>query len=186
MRGFLKFVVVVLMIMVCLTGFVALRPSHFEVTRTTTIAAPPAAVFAHVDDLHKWKAWSPWEKMDPNATETHEGPEAGKGAKMSWDSKKNEVGAGSMTIVDDKSPESVTLKLEFKRPMEGVADSFFTFTPVEDGKTKVTWKTSGENGFVGKAYGLIVDFDKMMGSEFEKGLAEMKNVVEAEAAKKTP
>ena len=186
MRGFLKVTVVVLMILVCLTGFVAIRPAHFEVTRSTTIAASPAAVFAHVDDLHKWGTWDPWEKLDPDAKTTFEGPEAGKGAKMSWDSKKNKVGAGSMTIVDSKSPESITLKLEFKRPFEGAADAFFTFTPVEDGKTKVTWKVSGENGLVGKAMSLIWDPEKTMGPEFESGLAEMKKVAEAETTKKTP
>jgi hypothetical protein len=185
MRGFLKFVVVVLMIMVCLTGFVALRPSHFEVTRSTTIAAPPAAVFAQVDDLHKWGAWDPWAKLDPNSKTTFEGPEAGKGAKMSWDGN-DKVGAGTITIVDDKSPESITLLLAFKRPMEAVADTLFTFTPVEDGKTKVTWKMSGENGFVGKAMSLIWDTEKMVGPEFEKGLADMKKVVEGETATKTP
>jgi hypothetical protein len=136
-----------------------------------------------VNELHKWGTWDPWAKLDPNLKTTFEGPAAGKGAKMSWDSEKAEVGAGSMTIVDDKAPESVTILLAFKRPMEGVADTLFTFTPVETGKTKVTWKMSGENGFIGKAFSVIMDCEKMVGPEFEKGLAELKKVVEAETKK---
>lgn len=63
---------------------VAMQPSEFQVERKATIAAPPADVFAQVNDLHKWDAWSPWAKLDPNAKIAFEGPDAGQGAAMSW------------------------------------------------------------------------------------------------------
>jgi uncharacterized protein YndB with AHSA1/START domain len=184
MLSFLKWAFLSLLVIVAgVAGFVAMQPSHFEVSRSTEIDAPPDAVFEQVNDLHKWGAWDPWATLDPNATTTFDGPGAGKGAKMSWDGN-DKVGAGSMTIVDAKTPDSIALLLQFKRPMEGVADTLFTFTPVEPGKTKVTWKMSGENGFIGKAFSLIMDCEKMVGPDFERGLAGLKKVSEAEAAKK--
>ena len=159
----------------------ALQPSHLEVSRSTEIDAPPAAVFEQVNDFHHWDDWSPWAKLDPSMKTSFEGPKFGEGAKYSWDGN-DKVGAGRMTIVDSKPPETVKIKLEFLRPMASVADTLFTFTPVGAGKTKVTWKMSGENGFIGKAFSLIMDCDKMVGPDFEKGLANLKAVVEAPPA----
>jgi uncharacterized protein YndB with AHSA1/START domain len=155
-----------------------MQPAHFEISRSTEIETPPAAVFEQVNDFHRWDAWSPWAKLDPNAKTTFEGPSFGDGAKFSWDGD-DKVGAGKMTIVDSKPPEAIKIKLEFLRPMASVADTLFTFAPAGSGKTKVTWKMSGENGFVGKAFSLIMDCDKMVGPDFEKGLANMKAIVEA-------
>src|SRR5437016_12341008 len=78
---------------------VSLQPAEFRVTRSAAIAAPSAGVFAHVNDLHKWQAWSPWAKIDPAMTQTYEGPPAGTGAVSAW-SGNNNVGARRLTITD--------------------------------------------------------------------------------------
>jgi Polyketide cyclase / dehydrase and lipid transport len=155
---------------------VSRRPGEFRIERSATMAAPPDRVFAQVNDLHNWQAWSPWAKLDPSATETHEGAASGAGAIMSWNGNKK-VGAGRMTIVDSKPHEFVRLKLEFFRPMRATNTAEFTFRPANGG-TAVHWSMTGVNGFMGKAFCMIVNMDKMIGADFEKGLSGIRSIVE--------
>lgn len=170
----------ILMIFVLLiVGFaivVAMRPSDFRVERSSTIAAPPAAVFAQVNDFHKWEAWSPWAKLDPNAKTSYEGSPAGQGAVFHWAGNKD-VGEGSMTILESKPNEMIRIRLDFVKPFKGTNTAEFTFKPEGD-KTKVTWSMFGKNNFIAKAIGLFIDCDKMVGGMFEKGLASMKTIAE--------
>ncbi len=168
--------VIVAVVIVLFTIIVSSRPAEFAVTRTGTIAAPPAAVFPHVNSLRKWEAWSPWAKIDPNAKYTYEGPAEGVGSVMSWDGN-NKVGAGRMTITESKPSELVRLRLEFLRPMRQTNTAEFTFRS-EANQTVVVWTMTGRNGFAGKLFGMIVDCEKMVGRDFEKGLASLKGVVE--------
>jgi hypothetical protein len=169
--GVLALVVVVFVVVV------AMQPTEFSYARSATINAPPAAVFPHVNDFHNWNDWSPWAKLDPNCKYSYEGPDSGKDAKFLW-SGNDEVGEGSMTIVDSKPDELVQISLDFVKPMEGHSMVDFTFVPEGDG-TKVTWKMYGENNFIGRAMCLIMNMDKLMGEKFDEGLASMKSVVEA-------
>ncbi|MEQ2006958.1 MAG: SRPBCC family protein [Limisphaerales bacterium] len=159
---------------------VATRPTDFRVVRSATIPAAPGAVFPYVNDLKKWQEWSPWAKLDPNAKNTFEGPTAGAGAKFSW-AGNNDVGVGSMTITESKSPELVRIKLSFLKPMEGDSDVVFTLKP-EAGGTLVTWAMDGKNGFVGKAVSLFMDCEKMCGDQFEQGFKNLKAVIAAPPA----
>jgi len=159
---------------------VASRPAEFSYSRSATIAAPPSAVFPHVNDLHKWQAWSPWAKKDPAAKNTFEGPPAGEGASMSW-AGNNDVGEGTMSIIESKPDESLGFKLEFRKPFAATNFADFTFKP-EGGQTLVTWTMTGKNTFFFKAFSLFVDCDKMIGGDFEKGLADLKKIVETQNA----
>lgn len=154
---------------------VSLRPSQFTVTRSATIPASPEVVSAQVNDFHKWQEWSPWAKMDPACKFAFSGPESGVGAGFSWDGN-NDVGAGTMKITESKPGELVKMDLDFTKPMEGHNLTVFTFKPNGSG-TDVTWTMSGENGFMGKLFGLFVDCDKMVGDQFVKGLENLKGVV---------
>jgi len=156
---------------------VATRPSDYRVSRSATIAAPPAAVFPHVNELKKWDPWSPWMKLDPNAKSTFEGSAAGKGAAMSW-AGNNEVGEGKMTITESKPNELVHFHLEFYKPMTGTSEAEFTFKPEGNGTT-ITWSMTGKNNFIAKAMCMFMDMDKMVGGQFEKGLASIKSIVES-------
>jgi Polyketide cyclase / dehydrase and lipid transport len=156
---------------------VASRPADFSYQRSITIAAAPSAVFPHVNDLHKWQVWSPWAKKDPAAKNVFEGPPAGTGAAMSW-AGNNDVGEGKMTVVESKPDELVQFRLDFKKPFEGTNIAEFTFKP-QGNQTLVTWSMSGKNTFVFKAVSLFIDCDKMIGGDFEKGLADLKGVVES-------
>jgi uncharacterized protein YndB with AHSA1/START domain len=170
----------ILMALVVLVGVVVVivsrQPSEFRVTRSLAISAPASAVFAQVNDLHKWKAWSPWAKLDPDATETHEGPAAGKGAIMKW-SGNMKVGEGVMAITESRPNDRIVFQLDFVKPMPASNIAEFTFTP-QGHQTLVTWSMSGHNNFIGKAMGLVMNCDKMIGGQFEKGLADLNSIVE--------
>jgi len=159
---------------------VAVQPGDFRVVRTGTISAPPADVFAQVNDLHKWEAWSPWAKLDPAMKQTYEGAPAGTGAIYSWNGN-SQVGEGRMTITESRPSDLVRIKLEFMRPFAATHEAEFTFKP-EGNQTLVTWSMAGTKNFMLKAFGLFMSMDKMLGGMFEQGLAQMKAVVEAKPA----
>jgi hypothetical protein len=159
---------------VVIIGFVivvALRPSDFRVSRSAAIGAPPDLVFPQVNDLHNWEAWSPWAKMDPHAQTTYEGPPSGVGAAFTW-SGNNNIGAGRMTITESQPNELVRFRLDFLRPFKGTNVAEFTFKP-EAGQTRLTWTMSGSYSFIPKAMGLFINCDKMVGDQFETGLAQL-------------
>lgn len=172
-----KILGVLVVFIVALCAVIAVQPSQFSIERADTMNAPVAEVFAQVNDFHLWNAWSPWAKMDPNAKNTYEGPSSGVGAIFRWAGDAN-VGEGNMTITESTPNERIKIRLEFIKPMAGVNDVEFVFQPAVD-KTVVTWKMSGENNFVGKAFALFMNMDKMVGTQFEEGLTAIKNIVEA-------
>jgi hypothetical protein len=159
---------------------IARRPNEFRVARSATMAAPASAIFAQVNDFHNWDAWSPWAKMDPNAKNTFEGPASGEGAKFGW-SGNNKVGEGRMQIVESRPYELVRIKLDFIRPFAGTNDVEFVIQPQRD-QTRVTWSMSGKTPFVMKAIGLFMNCDKMVGDQYDKGLANLKAIVEGAAS----
>jgi uncharacterized protein YndB with AHSA1/START domain len=171
--------IIVPAIVVVFVVIVALQPADFRIQRTALIAAPAQAVFAQVNEFRKWLAWSPWEKMDPALTRTYDGPPAGTGAKYAWQGNKN-VGEGRMTITESRPGELVRIKLEFFKPFAATNTAEFTFKP-ESGGTAVTWSMTGRNHFMAKAISLFMNMDKMVGGQFEQGLAQMKSVVETPA-----
>jgi len=168
-------------IVLVLVIVVVLRPSEYRVERTTRIAASPAAVFAQVNDLHKMQVWSPWAKLDPEARNTFDGPPAGTGAVFTWAGNKN-VGEGRMTITDSRPSELVRIRLDFMKPFQSTATAEFAFKP-EGSRTAVTWSLAGRHSFIPKAVGLFVSMDRMVGDQFEKGLADLKSVTEAAASR---
>jgi len=155
----------------------ALQPSDFKVTRSITVSASPATVFGQVNDLHQWQAWSPWAKLDPNAKMDYQGPQAGVGSSFHWAGNK-EVGEGTMTISESHPNDLVRFNLDFVKPFEGHNTAEFHFKPEGD-RTVVDWSMEGKKNFIFKVVGLFVNCDKMVGGQFEKGLAELKTVSEA-------
>ena len=172
-----KVLIGIVAILVVFAIVVALQPSSFRVERSVTIAAPPAKVFAQVNDFHAWTGWSPWENRDPAMKRTYEGPAAGNGSIYKWSSDNNDVGTGMMTITDSRPNELIKINLEFKKPFEGNNTAEFSFKPAND-STTVVWSMYGPNCFIAKAFGLFMNMDKMIGGEFDKGLANLKTQVE--------
>ncbi|HYV36065.1 MAG TPA: SRPBCC family protein [Gemmataceae bacterium] len=174
---FLYIGIAIAIIVLVFVVVVAMRPAEFRIARSASVSAPPSVAFAQVNDFHNWDAWSPWAKLDPAAKNTFDGAPAGTGAIFSWDGN-SKVGAGRMTMTESRPSDLIRIKLEFLRPFKATNTAEFTFKPEGD-QTVVTWSMTGRNNFVFKAFGLFMNMDKMLGGEFEKGLASMKAVVEA-------
>jgi len=175
----IKILIALAVIVVVFVVIVALQPSEFSVVRSATISAPAPALFAQVNDFHKWEAWNPWGKLDPTMKQAYEGAPAGTGAIYTW-SGNNEVGEGRMTITESRPSDLIRIKLEFFKPFAATNTAEFTFKP-EGNQTAVTWSMTGNNNFMAKAVHLFMNMDKMVGGQFEKGLAQMGSVVEAAA-----
>lgn len=169
-------VIIVLVALVALLAFAATRPDTFQIERAATIKAAPAKIFALLDDFRQWGQWSPWEKLDPEMKRTHSGAASGKGAVYAWEANKK-VGAGRMEITDTAPPSRVVIKLDFIRPFEAHNTVEFKLQPGGD-STHVTWAMIGANSFMGKVMTIFMNMDKMVGKDFETGLANLKAVAE--------
>lgn len=152
------------------------KPNEFRVERSVVIKAPPAKVFPWLEDPKKTVEWSPWEKKDPNMKKTFSGAAKGKGAVYEWDGNKD-IGAGRLEITESVPPTTVVMDLHFLRPMDDRSVARYDAKAV-DGGTEVTWSIAGKNTRVSKVMCLFMDMDKMIGGEFEKGLADLKTVAE--------
>lgn len=175
---FIKILIAIAVIVIVFLIIASLQPSQYRVERSQTINAPVAAIFPHINDLQKAAVWSPWLKMDPTAKTAYSGPASGVGASSTWEGK--EIGAGRQTIIEIQPDTLVRLKLEFVKPMAGVATVDFTLKS-SNNQTTVTWSIYGENNFMAKAFCLFMNQDKMIGVPFEKGLADLKTLVETPA-----
>lgn len=155
----------------------ASRPADFRIVRAATINATPAAIFDRVNDLRKFQDWSPWAKLDPNMVLTFSGPAAGVGCASAWQGN-NKVGAGSMTITESRPAELIRMRLEFLKPFKATNLTEFAFRAA-NGATAVEWSMTGKYNFVSKIICLFMNMDRMVGRDFEKGLAQLQALSEA-------
>jgi hypothetical protein len=169
--------IALVIIVVAFVVVVTMQPAEFRVSRGITMSAPAPAAYVLVNELHNWEKWNPWQKLDPAMKMTFSGPPAGPGAAYAWVGNKD-VGEGRLSIMESRPNELVKIKLEFVKPFTATNTAEFTFKP-EGSQTAVTWSMAGEKNFISRAVGLFLNMDKMVGDQFEKGLADMKAAAEA-------
>ena len=174
-RILLGLVAVIVVAVVIVLVLASRQSDEFRVQRTVTINAPAEKIVAHIDDFHQWSAWSPYEHLDPAMQRTFSGAPTGKGSIYEW-SGNSDVGQGRMEILD-AAPDKVAIKLDFYKPMEASNIAEFALQPKDDA-TDVTWAMYGPMPFISKVMCVFINMDKMVGSDFEKGLAELKKVSE--------
>lgn len=155
----------------------AFQPSAYRIERSLAIAASPAEIYAQTNDLRKSAVWSPWLKLDPNAKVTYEGPATGVGASSTWEGN-SDIGAGRQTITESRPNELVRIRLDFEKPFKATSMSDFVIKP-QGGQTVVSWSIAGDNNYLGKIFCLFMNQDKMVGGQFEKGLSDLKTLVES-------
>lgn len=168
---------VVLVLVGAVLLFASTRPDIFRVERSLPIKAPPERIFALLDDFHHWPEWSPWEALDPDMTRTHSGKARGTGAVYEWQGN-SKVGHGRMEITHSSAPSKLGFKLDFLRPFEAHNTAEFTLQPQGDA-TLVHWAMSGPAPFISKLVGLVISMDRLVGKDFEVGLANLKAVTES-------
>ncbi|MBK7752126.1 MAG: SRPBCC family protein [Flavobacteriales bacterium] len=162
-------------ILVILLIAAAMKPNTVHYERITVVNAPPEKILPHIADLHRWMAWSPWDKLDPNMKRDHSGAQSGVGAKYGWVGN-NKAGEGTMEVLEAGN-SGVKIDPRFVRPFKSDCITHFHFTP-QGNATKVRWTMDGPNLFMGKLFGLFMNMDKMIGKDFETGLAGLKMEVE--------
>lgn len=172
-------ILLILALLVALLLVAAMKPNTFRIGRSTMVNAPPEAVFEQIVDFHRWHAWSPFEKLDPSMKKTFSGADSGVGAVYTWDGN-SKAGAGRMEIVETIPPNHVMLNLAFSRPFKAENVTEFTIEPMSDG-TRVTWAMHGTNSFVAKLMSVFMSMDKLIGKDFEEGLANLKRNAESKS-----
>ncbi len=171
--------IVVAVLIAAVLAYAATKPDAFTIRRSILIAAPPEKIFPMIDDLRPQSAWSPFEK-DPNMKRTHSGAPHGKGAVYEWDGNR-QVGAGRIKITDSVPPSKITLLLDMFRPFKAQNTVEFTLERKGDG-TNVTWAMQGRQPYMAKLMSIVMDCDKMVGSQFEEGLSKLKRLAETSTA----
>ncbi len=158
---------VVIILVIALT-----KPDAFRIQRTGTMSASPEKVFPLINDFHNWPAWSPWEKLDPELKRTHSGASSGKGAIYEWEGNKK-VGQGRMEITESVPSSRIIIKLDFIKPFSANNTTEFALEG-QGGSTNVSWTMIGKQPFMFKVMSIFMSMDKMIGKDFEAGLANMK------------
>lgn len=172
----IKIILAIVVVIAAIVIYAASRPDTFSVERSAVIHATPDKVFAQINDLHNWQAWSAWERKDSQMKKTHSGAASGVGAVYAWEGNAN-VGKGSMTISESIPSQKVLIKLDFIAPFEGHNMADIRLQAQGDG-TAVSWKMYGPMAFIPKVMGVFFDMDKMIGKDFEDSLANLKVLAE--------
>lgn len=171
----LKIVVIVIVALIAIVLiYAATKPDDFHVERSVSIKAPPEKLFALINDFHQWNEWTPYNK-DLTMKKTYSGSASGKGAAYAWEGNK-EVGKGEIAIIES-SPSRIAFDLHMIEPFEGRNVATFTLNASGD-STKVTWSLDDKQKLVVKVIGIFCNMDKMIGKDFEVGLAKLKTVAE--------
>ena len=168
--------IILVVIIAAVLIYAATRPNDFVTPRTASIKAPPEAIFPLINDFSRWPTWSPYEKLDPQMKRTLSGTDAGKGAAYAWEGNAK-AGKGRMEIVNSVPSSLVSLKLDFEKPFRANNSVDFSLKPAGD-TTNVTWAMRGRRPFIAKLMGLFMNFDTLIGKDFEAGLANLKKATE--------
>ena len=159
--------------------YASTRPNSFRIQRSTLIQAPPEKIFPMINDFHQWQAWSPWENIDPTMQRTYSGTNQGVGTIYAWQGT-GKVGAGRMEITNAHPDLEIIIQLDFLKPFEAHNTAEFTLTP-QGQNTELTWVMHGPSPYISKLMGVFFNMDRMIGKDFEKGLNNLKLIIEQSA-----
>ncbi|BCM22498.1 SRPBCC family protein [Mesorhizobium sp. J8] len=173
---FTTILVILVLIIAAVLAYAATRPNDFVVSRSATIKAPAETIFPLINDFRRWPEWSPFEKLDPQMRRTLSGADSGKGAAYAWEGN-SKAGKGRMEITNSVPSSQVALKLDFEKPFRANNIVDFSLSPFGDGTT-VTWAMRGARPFIAKLMGLFMNFDALIGKDFEAGLDNLRRLAE--------
>jgi hypothetical protein len=177
---FATIAIIVIALPAAVLAFAATKPDSFRIERATRIEASPEKIFPLINDFRSWGYWSPYEKLDPIMKRTYSGPANGNGAVYEWEGN-NQAGQGRMEIMDSYPPSTIAIKLDFIKPFEGHNTAEFTLEARGD-STNVTWAMYGSDPYIAKVMTIFFSRDRMVGAQFETGLANLKTIVEVQVA----
>ncbi|CDX22585.1 conserved exported hypothetical protein [Mesorhizobium plurifarium] len=173
---FATILLVLVVVIAAVLVYAATRPNDFVVTRSASINAPAETIFPLINDFRRWPEWSPFEKLDPGMQRMLSGADSGKGAAYAWEGN-SKAGKGRMEITNSVPSSQVALKLDFEKPFRANNTVDFTLSPSGEGTT-VTWAMRGARPFIAKLMGLFMNFDALIGRDFEAGLDNLRRATE--------
>lgn len=171
-----KILLGVMAILVLIVGIAAMQSPDYKGSRELSIDAPAEKIFPFLNSSKLAEQWGPWLEVDPQAKMSYSGPDTGVGSRASWESP-GQLGTGSATIVGSVPNKQVDIKLEYSKPMNMTQDSVYLIEST-GGQSLVRWTVTGQNSLMGRVMCLFVNMDKMVGGMFEKGLSNLKTLVE--------
>ena len=171
-----KILIAVVLVICGFMAYVAMQPSEMNIARELVVNAAPEAIFPYINNTKKADEWMPWAEIDPSVQTTYSGPEEGLGSTSSWVSS-GQMGVGQAVIVESTANQLVKTQLTYTKPMEMSQLAEISLTPSGEG-TLVRWAVTGQNTFVSRLFCVFMNMDKMVGGQFEKGLAKLKSKVE--------
>ncbi|CDX38158.1 conserved exported hypothetical protein [Mesorhizobium sp. SOD10] len=169
-------IIVLAVVIAAVLVYAATRPNDFVVSRSAGIKAPAEAIFPLINDFRRWPEWSPFEKLDPGMQRTLSGADSGRGAVYAWEGN-SKAGKGRMEITNSVPSSQVALKLDFEKPFRANNTVNFSLSPSREGTT-VTWAMRGARPFIAKLMGLFMNFDALIGRDFEAGLDNLRRLAE--------
>lgn len=177
----LKKILIALAIILAIPLIVALFiEKDYAIVKETTINRPKDEVFAYIKYLRNQDHYSVWSKMDPNMKQTFEGVDGTVGFVNSWESDHDSVGKGSQRITKIEEGKRLEMKLQFKEPFEVENDAFMTTEAIDSSSTKVSWGFSGSFPYPMNIMRLFMDMEDAVGGDLQKGLANLKELLEKE------
>jgi uncharacterized protein YndB with AHSA1/START domain len=159
-------------------GYVSTRSGKFNYERSGLINAPAEKIFPYISNLKMGELWSPYEKIDPTMKKTFTGEDGHVGSKMEFEGN-SDAGSGNLEILGVVPNDSVEIKLIMTKPMHAENLIHYKLTP-EGAGTRFTWAMEGDGGFMTKLMTLLIDCEKMIGGQFEQGINNLRQVVEAQ------
>jgi Polyketide cyclase / dehydrase and lipid transport len=162
-------------LLVVIAVYAWIKPKTFRIERTAVINAPPETIHEYLADFRKWGGWSPWEALDPDMVRTYKGPGEGVGAGYAWEGRK--AGSGNMLITQSDPQTGISLDLNFTKPFKANNQTDITLTKEGD-NTRVNWAMYGPHPYLHRLMSVVFSMDKMVGKDFEKGLAKLKSLSE--------
>lgn len=165
-----------LLIAVSVVLFIAAKsPSDFRISRSIQIGIPSDKIVPLIANLHRFNEWNPFIKADPGAKISYSGAEAGVGAHCGWSST-GQAGVGSMTVTQ-QTDRAIGMDLNFEKPFSAENKVIFGLLPNPDGSTSVSWTMTGQRPFLHRVLAVFINFDEMIGGQFDIGLRELKSRV---------
>ncbi len=171
-----KIIIAIVVLVAGVLAYAASRPAELAIDRVIVISATPEVIFPHINNSQKANEWMPWQATDAGLKMIYAGPAEGVGSKSSWDSS-GQMGAGEALVVESVPSQVVKTQLTYTKPFQMSQLAEISLTP-ENGGTRVKWAVTGKNGFVFRLMGIFMNCDKLIGDQFEKGLANLKSKVE--------
>lgn len=173
---FITLAVLLVIALGTLLAYAATKPDTFRFERSVTIAASPDTIHPLINDIKRFNSWNPYNKKDPAMKTAYRGPQAGPGAAYDFEGNGN-VGKGTIQIVEPSGPGTVSMRLDMTAPMNASNLIDFTLRP-QGPATQVTWAMHGPSPFITKVMHTLFDMDKMLGRDFDAGLADLKTLAE--------